>query len=63
MGVSDAYAVAKDFGFPAFLVVLLLWRLDQRLMQLAGAVHALAIAMQRHGVDVPPPLSSPPAPR
>lgn len=48
----SVYTILKDFGFPAFLVVVLLWRLDGRLAALTLAIERNTRALIRHGVDV-----------
>lgn len=49
---ADPYSIAKDFGFPAFVALLVLIRLDSTLQKLLRSVELLTRSMIRHGVHV-----------
>lgn len=44
------YAVIKDFGFPAFLVLLLLMRFERTIDRLVSAVEVMHRAIIAHGI-------------
>jgi len=48
----NAYSIAKDFGFPALIALIVLIRLDASLREMTRALQALTRALIRHGVDV-----------
>lgn len=60
--MPDAYALLKDFGFPALVVGLLLLRVEKRLDTLTRAVLALKTSFDRHVGTEPPPTPPPPCP-
>ena len=50
---QGAYAIIRDFGFPAAVALILLLRLDSRLAELTRTIERQTAALIRHGVDLP----------
>ncbi|HEY2992684.1 MAG TPA: hypothetical protein VGM22_07730 [Methylomirabilota bacterium] len=48
----SAYQILRDFGFPAFVALLVLLRLDGTLRQLVAAVERNTRALIRAGVEI-----------
>jgi hypothetical protein len=46
----EAYNVLKDFGFPAFLVLVLLMRFERTIDRLVSSVEAMHRAIIAHGI-------------